>query len=83
MKKKNKVKRFAPKFSGNHVKIGKKCLDCEYASKPTVSGAKIKCTHPSKPKVTFRQKIGWICYSFSEKSFTLNEIGRHESSGET
>ena len=75
MKKKKKVKRFAPKFAGPHIKIGEKCSDCEYAGEPTVTGAKIKCTHSSRPKVIFHPKVGWICFSFSEKSFVLNEIG--------
>jgi len=73
MEKKNKVKRFILKTTKPHVKIGQKCLDCEYASKPTVLGARLKCVHPSKPKVVFHPKIGWICFSFSQKTLGYDE----------
>ena len=73
MKKKNKIKRFAPKFSGDYIRIGEKCRDCEYSGEPTVLGAKLKCTYSSRPKMVFRRKIGWVCYSFCQKTLGYDE----------
>lgn len=41
--------------------------------KPTISGAKIRCAHSSKPRVVFHPEHGWICYSFSKRMLGRNE----------
>ena len=72
MKRKNKIRRFAPKFTGNFVKIGEKCRDCVHSDESTNPVATIRCAC-NKPKTSFQPKIGWICYSFSEKMLCKNE----------
>jgi len=59
-------------ITGDYIKIGEKCRNCVYADEPTVSGAKLKCTHV-KPTVVLDHKQGWICYCFSEKMLSNNE----------
>ena len=72
MKRKNKIKRFAPKFAGHHIKIGDKCRDCEYSDESTLTSVKLRCTY-HKPKVIFHPKVGWVCFSFSQKMLSNND----------
>ena len=59
-------------ITGNYVKIGEKCKDCVHSDESTLSVAKIKCAC-NKPKTIFQPKVGWICYSFSQKMPGNNE----------
>lgn len=64
MRRKNKIKRSDSKLAGDYVKIGEKCRDCVYSTESKTFIA--RCTH-SGPETTYRQNIGWICFSFSQK----------------
>ena len=67
-------KKNVPDLTGDYVKIGvTTCRGCAFSSdKPTISGAKIRCAHSSKPRVIFHPEHGWICYSFSKRMLGRN-----------
>ncbi len=69
MKRKNKKEILD--LTKGYIKIGEKCRDCMH-SEETLISTKIKCTLP-KPKTTFHEIHGWICFSFSEKMLSINE----------
>ncbi len=65
-----KIKR-EKKYAGEHIKIGKKCRDCIYSNGSEIFIATCTC---NKPEVIYRQNLGWVCFSFSEKNLRLNEM---------
>jgi len=63
--KSKKIKR-KKRFTGSFIVVGgKRCQECDFSEKSTISNIKLKC-NCSEPEVAFRQGQ-WVCYSIQKK----------------